>query len=80
MLGDCGPRQLAPDRAVDHHQHAIAAPDEFVNIGRIEQDRRARLRELAQKFVELLLGADVDATRRIVQKEVFAATPSAICR
>ena len=63
------PDQLALDRAVVEHQHAVAAADQLVIVGRIEEDRRARVGELAQQLVDLLLGADIDAARRIVEQD-----------
>src|SRR4051794_37686186 len=58
VLGDLGADQLALDRAVVHHQHAIAAADQLVVVGGVEEDRRALLGEAAQQLVDLLLGAD----------------------
>ena len=68
-LGDLRADELAPDRAVIEHEHAVAAADQLVVVGRIEEDRRARIGELAQELVHLLLGADVDAARRIVEED-----------
>ena len=79
-LGDLGADQLALDRAVIEHQHAVAAADQLVIVGRIEQDRRARVGELAQQLVDLLLGADVDAARRIVEQDDARLASSAIWR
>ena len=63
------PDQLALDRAVIEHQHAIAAADQLVIVGRIEDDRRALVGETPEQLIEFLLGADVDAARRIVEKD-----------
>ena len=70
--------QFAHDGAVVEHQHPVAAADQFVIVGRIEQDRRARIRQPAQQLVELLLRADVDAARRVVEQDECAAGASAI--
>ena len=61
--------KFAHDAPVIHDRDAVAAADEFVVVGRIEQDRRALIGELAHEPVELLLGADVDAARRIVEQD-----------
>ena len=55
------PRELAHDAAVIHDGDAVAAADELVVVGRIEQDRGALVGKLAHQPIELLLGADVDA-------------------
>ena len=44
--------QFALDRAVIEHEHPVAAADQFVIVGRIEEDRGARIRELAQELVQ----------------------------
>ena len=79
-LGDLGADQLALDRAVVHHEHAVAAADQLVIVGRIEEDRRAVVGELAQQLIHLLLGADVDAARRIVEQDDARLPSSAIWR
>ena len=68
------------DRAVVEHQHAVAAADQLVIVGRVEEDRRAVVGELAQQLVDLLLGADVDAARRIVEQDDARAVASATWR
>ncbi len=65
-VGAC---ELAHDAAVIHDGDTVAAADQLVIVGRIEQDRRALVGELAQQPVELLLGADIDAARRIVEQD-----------
>src|SRR5207247_5832395 len=67
MLGDLDADELALDRAVVEHQHAVAAADQLVIVGRIEQDRGAGVRQLAHQLIEFLLGADIDAARRVVE-------------
>ena len=74
------PDELALDRAVVEHEHAVAAADQLVIVGRIEQDRRAGVGELAQQLVDLLLGADVDAARRIVEQDDARLASSATWR
>ena len=57
------------DRAVIEHEHAIAAADQFVIVGRVEHNRRALVGETPEQLVEFLLGADVDAARRIIEQD-----------
>ena len=83
-----GAGELALDRAVIEDQHPVAAADQLVIVGRIEQDRRAGVGEPAQQLVELLLGADIDAAGRIVEQDdarrrasaIWRSPPSAGCR
>ena len=69
MLGDFVADELAPDRAAVHHQDAVAAADELIVVGRVEEDGRSCAGKLVQKRVDLLLGADVDPARRIVEQQ-----------
>ncbi len=69
MFGEPGARKFGLDGAVVEHQHPVAAADQFVVVGRVEEDRRAVRGELAQELVDLLLGADVDAARGVVQQD-----------
>ena len=64
-----GADKFALDGAVIKHEHAVAAADQLVIVGRVEQDRRAVVGELAQQLIELLLGADIDAARRVVEQD-----------
>ena len=57
------------DAAVIEDQHAVAAADQLVIVGAVEQDRGTGVGELAQQAVELLLGADVDAAGRVVEQD-----------
>ena len=79
-LGDLGADELAHDRAVVQHEHAVAAADQLVIVGGVEEDRRAGVGEAAQQLVDLLLGADVDAARRIVEQDDARAGASATWR
>jgi hypothetical protein len=54
----------ADDTAVIHDEHTVAAADQLVIIGRIEDDGRTRVGKLAQQGVDLLFGADIDASDR----------------
>ena len=79
-LGDLVADQHALDRAVVEHEHAVAAADQLVVVGGIEDDRRAGIGELAQQLIDLLLGADVDAAGRVVEQDDARRRPSAIWR
>src|SRR6185437_6028932 len=57
-LGEFGAFELAHDASVIHDRHAVAAADQLVVIGRVEQDGGALVGELAHQAVEFLLGAD----------------------
>ena len=50
-------------------EDAIGEADELGQFGRAEQDRSAAVGELADEPVDLALGTDVDAARRIVEQE-----------
>src|SRR6516164_10915637 len=50
--------ELAHDASVIHDGHAVAAADQLVIVGRIEQDRGALVGELPHQTIQLLLGAD----------------------
>ena len=69
MLGDVVAFEHAHDAAVIEDQHAIAAADQLVIVGAVEQDRRPGVGQLAHQRVELLLGADVDAAGRVVEQD-----------
>src|SRR6185503_3746883 len=60
--------EFAHDAAVIHDGDAVAAADQFVVVGGIEQDRCAIVGELTHEAVKLLLGADVDAAGRVVEQ------------
>lgn len=69
MLGQFGAGQPAHDAAVEKHRNPIAAANEFGIVCGIEHDRSARVGELAQQCVDLLLGADIDAPGRIAEQQ-----------
>ena len=64
FVGDLG-RQDVDDAAAEDDDGAVADELHLLQLGCVEQDRRALRRELAQQPVDLALGADVDAARRI---------------
>ena len=60
---------LIDDSALIEHQHAVGEVNEFGNLGRVEQHRAAGFRESAHQQIDFMLGADVDAPRRIIKKK-----------
>ena len=43
-LGDSSPRELAGERALAQHEHAVREPDDLGQVGRGEHDRVAAAR------------------------------------
>ena len=60
---------LAGDPALVQHQYAVADADQFRQFRRDRDDAHALVGEVAQYRVDLRLGADVDAARRLVDEE-----------
>ena len=56
-------------RPSGHDQHAVGEADQFGHLGRDQDDADAACRELVDQPVDLRLGADVDAARRLVEDE-----------
>src|SRR5262245_27144038 len=65
-LGNLRSGENPLDRAVIENDHPVAAADELVIIGRIEDDGGTCGGEPAQELIHFLLGTDIDAARRIV--------------
>src|SRR5579859_5360009 len=63
-LGELLAFELAHDATVIHDGDPIAAADQLVIIGRVEQDSGTLVGEFAHQPIELLLGPDIDAARR----------------
>ena len=61
-------------------EDAIGEADDLGQLGRTEEDRPAAVGEFADQPVDLALGADVDAARRVVEQEHGRARPRATCR
>ena len=68
-LVDVGPRQFGGDPASRHDEHAVGEPDQFRHLRRDQDDTDAACRQLVDQPVDLGLGADVDAARRLVEDE-----------
>jgi hypothetical protein len=61
------PRPVNPPLA--HHEDAVAKPDQLRQFGRDDDDADTLLGQVAQDAVDLGLGADVDAPRRLVEED-----------
>ena len=73
-------RDLAGDAPLAHDQHAVADADQFGQLGRDDDDADAVARQVAQDAVDLGLGADIDAARRLVEEDHLRARPTASWR
>jgi len=69
VLGDVWPSQFADDSASVEYQHAIADLGELLQIGAVKQDDAARLRLLDDNPVDFRLGAYVNPTSWVVEKQ-----------
>src|SRR5207248_1911810 len=61
--------KLADGAALVHHDHAVGETEDLEHVRRDEQDRDPLLEQLADQLEDLLLRADVDPPRRLVEKE-----------
>ena len=61
--------ELGDEPPLAHDEHAVAHAEHFRQFARDHQDGDARAGELAHQAVDLGLGADVDAARRLVEDE-----------
>ena len=76
------------DAAFMHHRDPVADPDDLLHVAGDHQDGDAAVGQLAHQPVDLVLGADVDAARRLVEDQhawapstaTWPAPPSAGCR
>ena len=64
-----GVRQIGDRAPVAQHEHAVRALDDFLELGGDHQDAEALVGELADQRLDLGLGADVDAARRLVEDQ-----------
>ena len=60
-----GRGDLRHDASAEDHDRPVAGELDLLELGRVEQHCGALPREVAQELVDLLLGADVDAARRV---------------
>ena len=64
-----GARELRDDAALAHDQHAVAHAEHFGQFAGDHQDGDALRGEFAHQPMDLRLGADVDAARRLVEDQ-----------
>ena len=64
--------KLAGDAAFAHHHDAVAHAQDLRQLRGDHHDRLALVGERAQQLVDLGLGADVDAARRLVEEQDVA--------
>ena len=63
------PDDLAADLALADDDHPIAHTDQLRQFGRDDDDADAVARQIPQDGVDLGLGSDIDAARRLVQED-----------
>ena len=61
--------RLAGDPPLAHHQHAVGEPQDLGQLGGDHDDGAALGGQLLDQGVDLGLGADVDAARRLVEQQ-----------
>ena len=64
------------DHAIAHDQDAVAEHQQLLHLRRDDDDADARGREPGENAVDLILGANVDATRRLVADQYSGARMS----
>ena len=62
-------RNFRDDAPAAEHQRAVADALDLLEIGRDQEHRHALLQRQLQQVIDLRLGADVDADRRLLQDE-----------
>ena len=61
--------QISGDMPFAHHQHAVAHAENFRQFGGNQQDRLACGGQIVEQRVDFSLGADIDATRRLIDDQ-----------
>ena len=69
VLVECVGPVLGDDRAVGEHQHAVGQPQDLGDLAGDHQDGDPAVGEVADQGVALRAGADVDASRGLVQEQ-----------
>ena len=69
VLGDVLASQFPHHLAAIDDRDPVAHPDQLVIVGAIEQYRRAKIGKLADQHIQFLLGAHIDAARRVHQQQ-----------
>ena len=59
---------------------AVADGDQFGHLARHQQERRAFASQLADQLIDLSLGSDVDAARRLIEQEERRSRSAGTCR
>ena len=72
-------RHLGDDFAPEHHDRPVAHQGDFRKLGREQQHGRPGIGHLAQQPINLMLGADVDAARRIEAKQGLESRSNPSC-
>ena len=72
LVGLAG-RHLSDDFAPEQDDRAVADQAYFRQLGCEQEHGRTRIGQLSQEPVDLILGADIDATRRIKAKQGLKA-------
>ena len=71
---------LAPDNpglpSFAHHQYTIGEQQEFRHFGRHNDDAESLRREIKDQPVDFLLGADIDAAGRLVERRTRGSVAS----
>ena len=62
-------RQRAAHFAKAHDHHTVGKADKFRHFRGDHDDRMALIGQVAQESIDLLLGADVDAARRLIHDQ-----------
>src|SRR5690349_7331716 len=68
-FGDLGALEQARHATLAHDHDAVAEPDHLLHLGRDDDDGFALGGERRDDVVDLLLGADIDAARRLVHDD-----------
>src|SRR5262249_9824450 len=68
-LADLRPRYLRDRPAVAQHEHAVRALDDLFELRGDHQHAEALVGEFLDQHLDLGLGADIDAARRLVEDE-----------
>ena len=80
LLGRARGRQLAAHAALAHDEDPIGEREHFRQIARHDEAGHAARRVGANEVVDLELGADVDAFRRLVEQQHAPGRSPATCR
>ena len=69
LLRRLGGAQLADEAALVHHVDAVAHAEQLLHFGRDHNDRPPLRGECRDELIDLFLGADVDATRWLIDDD-----------